>query len=152
MRAKRKSSGFTLIEMLAVVFILAVGLTSVSALFIAGIVSTRKAKRVSAGANAVQQQLERLRSAGFSGCTVDPEIFESDDGYTILEQNADGTGVVGFTIQDLPNGQGTIDIQFYTGGSGTYPNLKQVTIAATWSGGATTAGSTTLQTLIANRP
>ena len=138
--------------MMVVVFILAVGLTSVSALFIAGLVSGRKAERISAATNAVQQQLERIRSAGFSGCSVDPEIFQSADGYAIVQQNDDGTGQIGFTVPELPNGQGTIDIAYYDTGSGAYPNLKDVTITVEWTGGKPTGGRTVLQTLIGNRP
>ena len=149
---RRASRGFTLAEMLAVVFILAVGLTSVSALFVAGLISSRKAERISAATNAVQQQLERLRSAGFSGCTVDPDIFSSAEGYTINQQNADGSGQIGFSVPELPNGQGTIDISFYSGASGAYPNLKNLRIAVTWTGGKPTGGTTVFETLIANRP
>ncbi len=147
-----RARGFTLIELLAVVFILAVGLTCVSALFVAGLVSGRKAERLSASSNAVQQQMERLRSAGFSGCVVDPDIFKSSEGYTITQQNDDGTGQVTFTVPELPNGQGTIDIAFYDTGTGTYPNLKDVTVTVTWTGGKPTGGTTVFRTLVANRP
>jgi len=148
----RRARGFTLIEMMVVVFILAVGLTSVSALFIAGVLSGRKAERINGATNSVQQQVERLRSAGFSGCTVDPEIFTSEDGYTIIQQNSDGTGRIGFSVPALPNGQGTIDIAYYDTGSGAYPNLKDITITVTWTGGKPTGGTTVFQTLVANRP
>lgn len=149
---RSRARGFTLIELLVVVFILAVGLTCVSALFVAGLVSGRKAERLSLATNAVQQQMERLRSAGFSGCVVDPDIFKPTDGYAINQQNDDGTGQIGFTVPELPNGQGTIDIAFYDTGSGTYPNLKDVTVIVTWTGGKPTGGTTVFQTLIANRP
>ena len=149
---KAKARGFSLIELLVVIFILAVGLTSVSALFVAGTISTRKAQRISAGTNAALQQLERLRSAGFAGCIADPEVFTPENGYTILEQNEDMTGQVGFAVPDLPNGQGVIDIAYYASGTGTYPNLKDVTITVTWTGGAGTGGTTRLQSLISNRP
>ena len=149
---KVRRSGFTLIELMAVVFILAVGLTSVSALFIAGLVSGRKAERLSAATNAVQQQIERLHSAGFSGCIVDPDIFGSGEGYSIVTQNDDGTGRIGFTVPQLPGGQGTIDIAFYNDGTGYYPNLKDITITVAWTGGKPTGGTTVFQTLIANRP
>ena len=148
----RRTRGFTLIEMLTVVFILAVGLTSVSALFIGGLISSRKAQRISAAVNAAQQQLERLRSRGFSGCTVDPDIFKSEDGYTILEQNSDGTGQIGFPVPDLPNGQGVIEIRFYQSATGYYPNLKTVSVTVVWTGGGPTAGMSVIRSLVANRP
>ena len=144
--------GFSLIELLVVVFILAVGLTAVSGLFVAGTISTRKAQRISTGLNAAQQQVERLRSAGFSGCTADPDVFTSSDGYAILEQQSDMTGQIGFSVPSLPDGQGVIDIDFYDSGSGQYPNLKDVTVTVTWTGGGSTGGTTQLQTLVANRP
>jgi len=135
-----------------VVFILAVGLTSVSALFIAGLVSGRKAERLSAATNAVQQQVERLRSAGFSGCVTDADVFRAADGYTINIGSSDGTGQIGFAVPELPGGQGTIDIAFYNDGTGYYPNLKQLTITVSWTGGKPTGGTTVFETLIANRP
>lgn len=149
---RNRAKGFTLIELLAVVFILAVGLTCVSALFVAGLISGRKAERLSAATNAVLQQMERLRSTGFSGCVVDPDIFKSTDGYTINQQNDDGTGQVGFVVPELPNGQGTIDIAFYDTGTGYYPNLKDVTVTVTWTGGKPMRGTTVFHTLIGNRP
>jgi len=149
---RRKRRGMSLIEVLAAVFILGVGLTSISAMFVAGIISSEKAKRISTALNAMQQQMERIRSAGFSGCSVDPDIFKSAEGYSIIEQHSDMTGKVGFTVPALPNGQGVIDIDFYTSPSGYYPNLKNVTITITGSGGGVTAGRMAMQTLIANRP
>jgi type II secretory pathway pseudopilin PulG len=137
---------------MAVVFILAIGLTAVSGLFITGLVSSRKAERLNAATNAVQQQLERLRSAGFSACSVDHDIFQAVDGYTIVQQNADGTGQIDFAVPDLPGGTGTIDIAFYDPGSGYYPNLKDITITVSWTGGKPTGGTTVFQTFIANRP
>ncbi len=149
---RSRAKGFTLIELLAVVFILAVGLTCVSALFIAGLVSGRKAERLSAATNAVVRQIERLRSTGFAGCVVDPDIFKPTNGYTINQQNDDGTGQIGFVVPELPNGQGTIEIAFYDAGTGVYPNLKDITVTVTWTGGRPMGGTTVLHALIGNRP
>lgn len=149
---KRRAGGFTLIEVMAVVFILGVGLTGVSALFVAGLVSGRKAERLNAASNAVQQQMERLRSAGFSGCIADSDVFTTAEDYTILENHGDGTGKIGFAVPELPNGTGEIEIEFYDSGPGVYPNLKDVVITVTWTGGKPTGGTTVFETLIANRP
>jgi len=149
---RSKSRGFSLVELLVATIILALGLTSVSMLFVAGIVSGQKAERLSTAVNAVQQQMERLRSAGFSGCVVDPEIFTSAEGYSIVQDNGDGTGVIGFSTSDLSNAQGTVSIALYNSASGYYPNLKQVTVALAWVGGGVTAGSVSMTSLIANRP
>ena len=148
----RRARGFTLIELLAAVFVLAIGLTSVSMLFVAGIISNQKAERTSAAVNAAQRELERLHSAGFSGCIVDAEVFGSDEGYTIITQNTNKTGQIGFSIPNQPLMTGVIDIAYYTGSTGIYPNLKNVTVTVTSTGGGLTAGTTVMNTLIANRP
>jgi hypothetical protein len=135
-----------------VVFILGLGLTSVSMLFVAGIVSSSKSQRISIASRAAEKQMEMLRSAGFAGCIVDSDVFSPGDGYTILEQQADKTGRIGFAVPELPGGQGVIEIRRYQGPTGYYPNLKSATVTVTWQGGGPTAGQTSLQTLIANRP
>jgi len=152
MMMRSKTRGFSLVELLVATIILGLGLTSVSMLFVAGIISSQKAERLSTAVNAVQQQMERLRSAGFSGCVVDPEIYTSDEGYSIVQDNGDGTGVIGFSTSDLSNAQGTVTIDLYNSASGYYPNLKQVTVALAWVGGGVTAGSVSMTSLIANRP
>lgn len=149
---RRSIRGFSLIELLAVVFILGVGLASVSMLFVAGTISSSKSRRMNTAADAAQRQMERLRSAGFSGCIIDEDVFSSTDGYTIVTQNTDATGQVSFDVSGLPNGHGTIDIAHYDSGAGIYPNLKDITVTVTWTGGGPTAGRTVLRTLIANRP
>jgi len=146
------SNGFSLIELMAVILLLGIGLTSVSMLFVAGIISSSKSRRISIASDAAQKQMERIRSAGFSGCIVDDEVFTPAAGYTIIEQQADKTGRVGFTVDELPGTQGIIDIRTYDGGSGYYPNLKDVTVTVTWTGGRMTHGSTALRTLVANQP
>ena len=149
---KRHNRGFSLIELMAAMFILAVGLTSVSMLFVAGVISSTKFRRMNTAVAAAQRQMERLRSAGFSGCIVDDEVFTPADGYTLIEANADGTGQIGFPVTGLPNGQGVIDIRHYSGATGIYPNLKDITVAVTWTGGGPTAGHAVLRAYIANRP
>jgi len=148
----RRVRGFSLIELLAVVLLLGIGLASVSLLFTAGVISSTKSRRLNSAVQAAQREMERIRSAGFSGCIVDSEVFTSEAGYTILEQQADKTGRIGFSVASLPDGQGEIEIRSYDSGAGYYPNLKDITITVTWTGGGVTAGRTVLHTLVANRP
>jgi prepilin-type N-terminal cleavage/methylation domain-containing protein len=149
----RKSRGFTLIELVVVIFLLSLGLCAVAGLFVAGTISSAKGRRMNTARQAAQRQLERLRSAGFAGCIVDSEIFTSAEGYTIVHQNADKTGRIGFTVPALPPGAtGTIDIAYYSGATGSYPNLKDVTVTVSWPGGGVTGGKVVLHTFVANRP
>jgi prepilin-type N-terminal cleavage/methylation domain-containing protein len=149
---KRSERGFSLIELMVVIFILAVGLTSVASLFIVGLVSSRQAERMSAAMYEAQRQMERMRSVGFANCVVDADVFTEAAGYSIIQENSDKTGQVGFEVPGLPNGEGTIDIAYYDSGAGIYPNLKDVTVTITWTGGRPTGGQTVMHSLIANRP
>jgi prepilin-type N-terminal cleavage/methylation domain-containing protein len=152
MKTQRRRQGFSLIELLVVVFMLAVGLTSVSTLFVAGIVSSRKAERMSAAVNATRKEMERMRSSGFAGCTVNSAIFPPEKGYDIIAENVDGTGQVGFSVPGLPSGEGTIDVTYYDSGAGIYPNLKDIAVQVRWQGGTPMEGTFTLHTLVANHP
>ncbi len=150
---KRRERGFTLIELLVVITILTIGLLGISGLFVAGSVSAAKSERMNLARNLALKEMERLRSAGFSGCTVNPDIFASSEGYQILQQNPDGTGEVSFSTPNLPPGsQGLIEISHYQSGAGYYPNLKDIVVTVTWPGGGVTGGRVVLHTLIANRP
>jgi len=152
MRIPRRSGGFSLIELMVVIVLLGIGLVGVSAMFVSGVISDTKAERIARATNAAQRELERLRSAGFSGSIVDASVFPSSSGYTIVHQNADQTGTVSFPISGLPNGTGTITIAYYTGSNGVWPNLKQVSVTATWAGARRTQGSVAMITYIGNRP
>jgi type II secretory pathway pseudopilin PulG len=151
MRTRRRS-GFTLIELLVTIVILMVGLVALSTLFVAGIVSDLKAERIQVATNRVRQELERMRSAGYSGALIDADVFKPGDGYTIVEQHPDCTGRVSFADPRLPSSSGTLEIRFYDSGAGVYPNLKRVSVSLAWGGGKRTQGTVYANTLIANRP
>lgn len=149
---RKSCQGFSLIELLASVVILGLALTAISVLFVGGIVSNQKALRISRATYLAQLEMERLRSAGYAGAVVDPLFFPSAKGYSILQQNENLTGTVGFTVTDLPQGQGTIDIDYFHAPTGYYPNLKTITATVTWQGGKPTRGRVVVQSLLANRP
>jgi prepilin-type N-terminal cleavage/methylation domain-containing protein len=148
----RRSAGLSLIELMIVIVLLGIGLVGVSTMFVSGVISDTKAERIARATNAAQRELERLRSAGYSGCQIDATVFPSADGYTIVLQNPNLTGTVQFPIAGLPGGTGTIQIAYYSDATGTWPNLKQVTVTATWGGARRTQGSVEMSTLIGNRP
>jgi len=147
-----RRSGFTLIELLVTTVLLALGLIALSTLFVAGIVSDIKAERIQMATNRARKELERMRSAGYSGALIDATVFKPADGYTITESHTDLTGVVSFTEPSLPSGAGTVEIRYYNPGTGIYANLKRVSVALSWGGGRRTQGSVYATTLIANRP
>ena len=147
-----RRSGFSLIELLVTVVLLAIGLVALSSLFVVGIISDMKAERIQVATNRARQELERVRSAGYSGALIHTDVFKPGDGYTIVEQNPDLTGAVGFTDPRLPASSGTVRIRYYDSGAGVYPNLKQVSVTLSWGGGRRTQGTVRSDTLLANRP
>ena len=152
MDVDKRRRGFSLIELMAVVVLLGMGLTALSFLFVGGIISNMKAQRIGAAQHRAQQEMEKMRSAGYSGAIVDSLVFPSTEGYSILVQNPNKTGQIGFLVPELPSGQGTIDIAYYLSPEGYYPNLKDVTIGVTWEGGHQVAGQVQVQTFLANQP
>lgn len=151
-RLARTRSGFTLLELVVTIVLLVIGLVALSSLFVVGIISDVKAERIQVAANRVRQELERMRSAGYSGALIHTDVFKSGDGYTITEQNPDLTGAVSFTEARLPASSGTLEIRYYASGAGIYPNLKRVSVSLSWGGGRRTQGAVYASTLIANRP
>jgi prepilin-type N-terminal cleavage/methylation domain-containing protein len=147
-----RRSGFTLIELLVTTVLLAIGLIALSTLFVAGIISDTKAERIQIATNRARQELERMRSAGYSGALVDATVFKPTDGYTITESNPNLTGVASFTESLLPASVGSVEIRYYDSGAGLYPNLKRVSVVLSWGGGRRTQGTVYASTLLANRP
>ena len=147
-----RQHGFSLIELLVVIVILGLGLATIACLFTGAIVTNTKARRINTATERAQQEVEKLRSGGFASAVVDSEIFPTAKGYTIITQNANRTGRIGFAVTGLPGAQGTIDIDYYSNVSGVFPNLKVVTVGVTWQGGSTTPGQVSLQSMLANHP
>jgi prepilin-type N-terminal cleavage/methylation domain-containing protein len=144
--------GFSLIEILVTTVVLAIGVVAASGLAITGISSARKAKNLQIATHCAQQQVERIVNAGFNAARVDAAYFPSP--YTILQQNADGTGRIGFPVPELPRATGAIELAAYAGPTGTYPTnyLKSIQVTVAWHGSRHVSGTVTATGLIALHP
>jgi hypothetical protein len=140
------------LELLVVVVLLGLGLVGLSGIFVSALVSDMKGERLAAATFRAQHELERVKGAQFSNAMVDSAIFPSSEGYTIVEQHSDNTGAVSFSVPELPGGTGTITISYYQSPVGIYPNLKDIRVRLTWSGGRQTQGRVALAALLGNRP
>jgi hypothetical protein len=132
--------------------IMAIGLVSISTLFVGAIISDTKAERISLASHRARKEMERLKGATYSNAVVNTTVFPTTSGYTILETGAAGTGRVSFSVPELPNATGEIDITYYDSGAGIYPNLKRVVVSLSWLGGKRTRGSVVLVSYLGNRP
>ena len=125
-RAKRtgRISGFTLVEVLLAVFILAITALIFVACFPTSQISRIKAAHMTYAVSLAQQKLEEIRSAGYAGLII------SDPVDTPLEE--------------LPGGNQRITITQFS------VNIKKIEVTITWGGYRKVGGSTTLVTLISD--
>lgn len=122
-------AGFTLIECLVSIVILALGLTGVAGCLTAAMLANQKASRIQIATATVQDTIEDMRSAGFGSITYDAYPAESD-------------------IQSLPNGHRSIEIvDSYDGDD----RLKHIDVTVTWRSSGSAVGSVHLETIVSNR-
>jgi len=116
--------GFTLIEVLFVVFILALSALIMSVVFPTSQVSRIKAAHISYATNVAQQQIEQFRSAGYSNVLCgDP---------------------VDTPLSEVPEGNQRVSVTQYADG------IKKIEVTITWGGYRKVHGSTRLVTLISD--
>ncbi len=123
-KAVRKRDGFTLIEAMLVMLVLALSALMYTATFPTSQISRMKAVHMSYAVSLAQQKIEELRSAGYSAVMVgDP---------------------VETPLTDLPSGVQTMSVTQYA------PNIKKIEVTVTWSGYRKVGGDTTLVTFISD--
>lgn len=123
-RVSGNQSGFTLVEVLIGIFLLAIGAAIVAGVYPVAQISRVKAVYSTFATSLAEQKMEELKSAGYASIQAGSPIT---------------TAVV-----ELPNGQQTVAITQYS------PSIKKVSITITWNGYRTVGGSITLATLISN--
>lgn len=157
-RPGARRAGLTLIEVLAAVAILAIGLVGTSSMVTYSVIAHDRAANYTLASERATQEIERIRDAGYNGAVVGPDLFPSPD-YTILS----ATQVAfSFSTEDrprLPSGRGVITLEMdpealannpNTGAP--YSNLKRLTVQIWWRGHGGTEQTATYTTLLANRP
>jgi len=120
----KRASGFTLIEVMLVIFVLSLTVLMFAATFPTSQISRIKAAHMSYAVSVAQQTIEEKRSAGYAGLLAD-------------------TSEVSIPA-DLPGGQQTTTITQFA------PNIKKIEVTITWSGYRQVGGSTTIVTLISD--
>ena len=123
-RKKRRSAGFTLIEIMLAVFVLALTGLVFAATVPTSQISRIKAAHTTYAINLAKQTIEEKRSAGYAGLLA---------------------GTTEVTVPaDLPGGSQTTTITQYS------TNVKKVEVTIVWSGYRQVGGDITLSTLISD--
>jgi len=121
---RRNQTGFTLIEVMLAVFVLALTALMFAATFPTSQISRIKAAHMSYAVSLAQQKVEELRSAGYSGVMVgDP---------------------VETPLTEMPGGIQRIAVTQYA------PNIKKIEVRVTWTGYRRVSGDTILVTFISD--
>ena len=136
-----------------VAVLLAIGLTGVAGMFTAGLISNHKSANMTLAADRTEQEVERLRNAGYLGAVVDLAHFPASR-YTIVSATQ-----VSFTVAELKDGAGNIYLTADPEAAVIDPatgapigNLAHARVVITWGGARSVRGSYSVSTLLANRP
>ena len=123
-RTIRTNKGFTLTEVMLVVFVLALSAMIFAAAFPSGQISRIKAAHMSYAVSLAQQKIEEIRSGGYGGVLIsDP---------------------VDTPLSELPSGNERVEITQYS------PNVKKIEVTITWGGYRKVGGDVSLITLISD--
>lgn len=121
---RTRRSGFTLVEVMLVVFVLSLTALIFAATIPTSQISRIKAAHMSYAVHLARQTIEEKQCAGYASLLA-------------------GTPEVSVPAE-LPGGQQTTTITQYA------PNIKKIEVTITWSGYRQVGGSTTLVTLISD--
>jgi prepilin-type N-terminal cleavage/methylation domain-containing protein len=130
MKRRVRSSGFTLIECVVTVFLLAVGVVGVASMFVYANLSERKAAYADLARDAAEQTLEKVRAQGYG-------VFTQPSGTTTIP------------TPGLPRSACVLAWQPYPD-VGSEQGLKLVALNLTWSWAGPSSGHYRLITLMSN--
>jgi len=121
----RRSAGFTLVEVLLVVFIVALTAFMLAATFPTAQISRIKATHTSYALSLAQQKVEEIKSAGYANIQITPEAVTTP-------------------LAEIPNGTQTVMVTQYAA------NIKKISVSIVWSGYRQVGGRVDLITLISD--
>lgn len=130
-RNARQRDGFSLIELLVTIVVLAIGLFGVTTMFLYGMSSRQYSQYSVIGTDAADQKLEQMRSAGYNA--ISSANFPSP-----------------FPVEGLPEGEGVVTWEPYPDAASN--NQYKVTVEVSWRGGRRVSGRVVHETVISNRP
>jgi Tfp pilus assembly protein PilV len=125
----RDRRGTTLVEALAAVIILAIGLVGVIGCLTMALQTNQKAKYTEKAAAIAQDNIEEMRSLGFGAITTEEFPAEAE-------------------VSDLPGGVRTVTITTPYNGDA---RLKRVAVDIAWHSTNNTTSHVTLATVVSNR-
>jgi prepilin-type N-terminal cleavage/methylation domain-containing protein len=143
MRWQRCRRGLTLIELLVTISIVAIGLLSLSTLFVAALQTNAQAYHLTTATQAAQLIMERARTMDYAEVNTSHAYFTSGDDAAVADADFEAVA------SSLPAWQRNISITPYPDGSST--NLKQVTVEILWGGSHVAQGRLQMTTLVAKR-
>lgn len=108
-KKSKKSGGFTLIEVLITIFLLAVVLISLISAFLYGFNILSRIKQVAVATQIVQEEMEQVRNMDFDSVLLLGTTFTHEDLGQLLE------------------GQGTLALE-----AGPGDDIKKLTVSVTW--------------------
>ncbi|MCL6629476.1 MAG: type II secretion system GspH family protein [Armatimonadetes bacterium] len=123
--SKHRSAGFTLVEVLLVIFLLSLTALIYAAVFPTSQISRTKAVHTSYALSLAQQKLEEIRSAGYANIQVTPSPQVTP-------------------VADIPGATQTVTISQFAA------NVKRISVVITWSGYRKIGGRVELETLVAD--
>lgn len=152
MTKRKKISGFTLVDAMFGIFLLAIAAAIVSATTPIASVSRVKSDQLNRAAGAAEKEIEAIRNAGYANCSASQlatlnildnanPVTGTTDTFTFTNVDA---GVSDSLATILPSGTGTVRIEQAD------LDLRRVTVTVTWKERGVTTRTYTLGTLLAN--
>ncbi|HEX2949654.1 MAG TPA: prepilin-type N-terminal cleavage/methylation domain-containing protein [Armatimonadota bacterium] len=145
--------GFSLVELLVSVVILAIGLVALSQLYLAALWTYHCAQYTSIAAERAQQELETVQRLGADSYTPLTDSTPSCYPSTVYTSYSAGHGVQ-FQVPELPRGHGTVVITknpFLQTPASDYQQLASAVITITWQPSSTKQSTVSLITYLTPR-